>query len=95
MVRSARDRRIRSSDALTALTIELRSVNESLWEVEDGIRDCERASDFGPKFVELARSVYIKNGHQAALKQKINVLPGSKLIEEKSYTGTLAELCPA
>ncbi len=94
-LRSARDRTMLSSEALAALTIELRSVNELLWEVEDGIRDCERAGDFGPKFVELARSVYIKNDHRAALKRKINVLLGSKIIEEKSYAGTPAVLCPA
>ena len=46
---------------------------------------CERAGDFGPKFVELARSVYFNNDNRAAIKRKINVLLGSKLIEEKSY----------
>ena len=92
---AARDRTIVSSDALTALTVELRLVNESLWEIEDGIRDCERAGDFGAKFIELARSVYAKNDQRAALKRKINVLLGSKLIEEKSYAGAPAVLCQA
>ena len=61
------------------------SVNEALWDIEDEIRACERAGDFGPKFVELARSVYFNNDNRAAIKRKINVLLGSKLIEEKSY----------
>jgi hypothetical protein len=49
------------------------------------IRGCERAGDFGPKFVELARSVYQNNDSRAAIKRKINVLLGPKIIEEKSY----------
>jgi post-segregation antitoxin (ccd killing protein) len=85
-LRSARDRTILSSDALAALTAELRSVNETLWEIEDEIRGCERADDFGPKFVALARSVYHNNDNRAVIKRKINVLLGSKIIEEKSYT---------
>ena len=92
-LQSARDWTILSSDALKALTVELRSVNEALWDIEDGIRDCERAGDFGTKFIELARSVYAKNDHRAALKRKINVLLGSKLIEEKSYAGASVVLC--
>jgi hypothetical protein len=63
-----------SSDALATLTAELRSVNEALREIEDLIRGCERAGDFGPKFVELARSVYQNNDSRAAIKRKINVL---------------------
>jgi hypothetical protein len=56
-----------------------------LWQIEDDIRDCERAGDFGPRFIELARSVYCQNDERAALKRKINSLLGSALIEEKSY----------
>ncbi len=65
------------------LTAELRSVNESLWTIEDEIRACERDGDFGPKFIELARSVYKANDRRATLKRQINVQLGSGLIEEK------------
>ncbi|WP_395454154.1 tetratricopeptide repeat protein (plasmid) [Azospirillum melinis] len=63
----------------------LRAVNTTLWEVEDEIRDCERAKDFGPRFVELARQVYHTNDRRAALKRDLNRLLGSELVEEKSY----------
>ncbi len=53
--------------------------------VEDEIRRCEREGDFGPKFVELARSLYKSNDRRAALKRKINELLGSAIVEEKSY----------
>ena len=63
----------------------LREVNQALWNVEDDLRDLERDGDFGPRFVELARSVYKINDRRAALKRSINVALGSRLVEEKSY----------
>ncbi|MFL9827784.1 DUF6165 family protein [Rhodoplanes sp. SY1] len=63
----------------------LRGVNESLWQIEDDIRDCERHGDFGEGFVALARAVYRTNDRRAALKREIDTLVGSELTEEKSY----------
>ena len=74
-----------TSTALSALRKALREVNEALWEIEDDIRDCERAGDFGSRFVELARAVYHTNDRRAALKREVNVALGSALVEEKSY----------
>ena len=65
---------------------ELRRVNRQLWDVEDEIRDCERRKDFGRLFVELARSVYRHNDFRAQMKNRLNELTGSDLVEEKSYT---------
>jgi hypothetical protein len=67
------------------LTGELYAVNTELWDIEDEIRDCENAGNFGEKFVSLARSVYITNDKRSDLKREINVALGSGLIEEKSY----------
>lgn len=63
----------------------LRAINAKLWQVEDDIRDCEREQDFGPRFVALARSVYVTNDERAAVKRELNQLLGSRLVEEKSY----------
>lgn len=70
---------------LAALSNKLKGVNESLWWIEDDIRDCERAKDFGPKFIELARAVYVTNDQRGNVKREINELLGSALVEEKSY----------
>lgn len=70
---------------LGALYARLKGVNETLWEIEDGIRDEEAAQRFGPRFIELARSVYRTNDERAAIKREINVLLGSRIVEEKSY----------
>ena len=81
----ARDRAISSTPELNDLTAQLKAANIALWEIEDAIRDCEREKDFGDKFIQLARSVYRSNDRRAALKREINVLLGSRLVEEKSY----------
>jgi hypothetical protein len=70
---------------IVRLTGELYTVNSTLWDIEDHIRDCENAGDFGEKFVSLARSVYITNDKRANLKREVNMVLGSGLIEEKSY----------
>ena len=63
----------------------LRSVNEALWDIEDRIRLKEKSKAFDAEFVELARSVYIRNDERAAIKRTINLKLGSTLVEEKSY----------
>jgi hypothetical protein len=63
----------------------LQAVNERLWDIEDRIRDQERARTFGEAFIELARSVYIENDERAAIKKRVNEKLGSRIVEEKSY----------
>jgi len=67
------------------LMAQLQTVNETLWDVEDKLRDCEAARDFGPEFVTLARAVYFTNDERAAIKRAVNDALGSAIIEEKSY----------
>ena len=81
----SRNAAIVPSAEMDRLTADLKSVNQELWRIEDDIRDCERAGDFGETFVALARAVYKTNDRRAALKREINVLLGSRLVEEKSY----------
>ncbi len=76
---------LQGSPELERLTAELAEVNGALWDIEEGKRDCERRRDWGERFVELARAVYIQNDRRAALKRRINELTGSELVEEKSY----------
>jgi hypothetical protein len=73
------------SPELADLYDELAMVNQALWNIEDDIRECERDAEFGARFIELARSVYVQNDRRAATKRKINVLLGSSIVEEKSY----------
>jgi len=77
---------LRATGELTALLQALKTVNEALWDIEDEIRACEARQDFGDRFIELARSVYRTNDRRASIKRQINILCGSSIIEEKSYT---------
>ncbi|MBM4210884.1 MAG: hypothetical protein FJ167_04100 [Gammaproteobacteria bacterium] len=63
----------------------LQRVNEALWDIEDKIRDKELASAFDAEFIELARAVYVTNDERAAVKKRINLALGSRIVEEKSY----------
>lgn len=71
---------------LSAQRAALKAVNEQLWEIEDDIRDEERAKRFEQRFVELARSVYVTNDERARIKKEINLALGSVIVEEKSYS---------
>jgi len=82
---NTRDRALPASDKLTRLTQQLKTVNETLWDIEDDIRRCEAQKDFGPRFIKLARAVYRTNDRRAELKKQINLLTGASIIEEKSY----------
>ncbi len=60
-------------------------VNQKLWKIEDDIRDLERDKDFGERFIELARAVYITNDERFRRKNTINTTYKSGLAEVKSY----------
>lgn len=64
---------------------ELKQVNGELWDIEDEIRIYEKNKDFGQKFIDLARSVYVKNDRRFEIKNKINTNHNSVIVEEKSY----------
>ena len=63
----------------------LKKLNQALWEIEDQIREHERAGTFDATFIELARLVYKTNDERGAVKRELNLALGSDLIEEKSY----------
>ena len=70
---------------LERLQQDLYNINLTLWNIEDSIREHERMELFNDDFIELARSVYYTNDERSDVKKDINLLTGSKLVEEKSY----------
>lgn len=85
LLRQVRDRHVLSSGELAELLAELKATNERLWEIEDALREMDRASDFSERFIHTARAVYQTNDKRANLKRAINQLLGSEIVEEKSY----------
>ena len=66
--------------------IKLSKINQTLWDIEDQLREKEREKKFDKNFISLARMVYYKNDERAKIKRMINKSFGSEIIEEKSYT---------
>ena len=77
--------KLEQDSTLSTLKDQLKTINTTLWDIEDDIRDCERNKDFSETFIKLARAVYITNDDRAAVKKEINVHLGSAIVEEKSY----------
>jgi hypothetical protein len=79
---------LRASDGggdIAALALRLETVNGALWEVEDFLRACERARDFGDAFVDAARKVYRLNDERARLKNAVSAAVGCALREVKEH----------
>lgn len=64
---------------------ELKTVNSTLWNIENKIRNKEKLKVFDSEFLEIARSVYKNNDIRAEIKRKINLLTNSTLMEEKEH----------
>jgi hypothetical protein len=65
--------------------IELKEVNEKIWELEDVIRNCIRAGDRSDLYYTAALNIPMLNDQRAAIKKQINEQFGSEIIEEKLY----------
>jgi len=76
---------VEKNPALGTLRLELKRVNETLWRIEDDIREKEALKTFDDAFIALARAVYHNNDERGRLKREINRLLGSEISEEKQY----------
>ena len=76
---------IEDDSHIAGLIVDLQSINERLWDIEDRLRILEAGRQFDADFVELARQVYITNDQRARVKREINLSLGSDFLEEKQY----------
>jgi len=76
---------IKITENLKKLINKLSKINLELWNIEEKKRICEKKSDFGKNFIQLARNVYLNNDRRAKIKLDINKLLGSNIKEVKSY----------
>ncbi len=76
---------LQEHDGLQTYIDELQTINESLWNIEDQIREKERLQEFDEEFIRLARSVYFTNDKRAKVKYDINEKTNSTLREVKQY----------
>ena len=73
---------VTSSEKLTELHIELRSINKKIWDTENDVREFWNDD---VKFLAAARGSHFENDARARVKREINQLLGSTIIEEKSH----------
>ncbi|MGE6333193.1 DUF6165 family protein [Stenotrophomonas sp. NPDC077659] len=78
---------LQAQPALGALRTQLKAINERMWDIQDQLRDKEAAQVFDDAFIQLARGVYGTNGERIVVKNEINRVAGSALVEEKQYQG--------
>lgn len=64
---------------------ELVEINHQLWNTLQNQRDKESNGELDEEFVQISLSVYHINDKRFEVKQKINNLFGSDLVEEKFY----------
>lgn len=76
-----------SQPGLDALKDQLKAINVRMWDIQDQLRDKEAAQVFDDAFIQLARGVYGTNGERVKVKNEINRVAGSALVEEKQYQG--------
>ena len=81
-----RDKNINLNDEINNLYIELKTVNEKLWIIEDEKRLCEKNSKFDEKFIQISRDIHFLNDRRAVIKLNINKILGSNIREIKLYT---------
>lgn len=67
------------------LFLELKDLNETLWEIEDELRKREKEKVYDQYFIKLARGVYVSNDKRFQLKQKINSICKCDNSEVKEY----------
>jgi hypothetical protein len=59
---------------IAALKNDLRAVNEALWDIENAMRTKEASASFDQGFIDLARSINLRNDQRTHLKQTIDRL---------------------
>lgn len=67
------------------LFIQLKKVNEKLWDIEDKLRIQEIEKKFDNEFIALARAVYYTNDERSEIKKHININYNSIICEVKEY----------
>jgi hypothetical protein len=74
-------------EKVISLRNELKAVNEAIWDAENLIRKIASEEGFGESFASAARLPYSNNDRRASIKRSLNLLSGSRIIEEKSHSG--------
>lgn len=70
---------------LVELTEKLININKKMWWLEDTVRDCIDANDYGDVYIQVAKDIPITNDLRCVVKKEINLKFNSIIVEEKLY----------
>ena len=85
LLRDIFNKHIKPTPELDMLLAKLRELSAKGWDIEDGKRRCEKEKKFDDEFIEYARGAFKNNDERATVKKEINLILGSKIVEEKLY----------
>jgi len=64
---------------------DLKIINETLWILEDSIREKENKKEFDNEFIEISRMIYKTNDNRNKIKANIDKIFKSEITDIKSY----------
>ena len=85
ILQETRNKHVSDLPELEMLTKRLREANLKIWDLSDRIRELGEKGDFGEEFADVSWQIHLVNDERAAIKKQINLMQGSRIIEEKSY----------
>lgn len=87
--RIAMDLNFSKEENVVSLRHELKAINEAIWNAENLVRKIATEDGFGEAFASVAGLTYLNNDRRAAIKRSLNLLSGSRIIEEKSHSDSV------
>tara|TARA_B100000900_G_C20521372_1_gene692304 strand:- start:437 stop:823 length:387 start_codon:yes stop_codon:yes gene_type:complete len=63
----------------------IKIINLEIWTMEEDIRHLIKLEKFGSDYIDIARKIQRKNDHRFEVKNDINKVFNSNLLEQKSY----------
>ena len=82
---AVRDAELPESEELDHLTVELKKVNETLWNAVNIVHGCDPQRDSTTAFVKASVACQMLNNNRCIFKKRIDRLCGSAMTDEKSY----------
>ena len=67
--------------------LDIKEVNLDIWSMEENIRELISQKKFDTEYIDMAREIQRKNDQRFEIKNEINKVFQSSLLEQKSYPG--------
>ena len=65
--------------------LKLKEINQKLWDLEDSIRLLSKKKQFDKTYIECSEAIHVTNDQRYSVKNEINKMYQSSIVEEKIY----------